>query len=140
MRHALLLWACSLWAVEHTVEIRAWSSNTKIAWRAVEFYTAEADIGAHCVWQSGGSLPCRNLTRGNDGWQADSYLGAIRFKTSIAPTLIRLTPCCNGSAVVNLEVWIDKRLVYRAAKRYSLDPDTVVDLEIPSNLYHQTTN
>lgn len=135
-----ILFAAALSA--STVEIRASSDNTWIAWRSVTFFDQSGDRFAkhyvRCVAQSKWSeTPCTVLGQG-EHWNAGDYHGWVRFRVPRRPAAIWLEPCCGDPlpfgwrAVVSIDIRIDGRVVHRAIHRYSLEREGTFLIELPN--------
>jgi hypothetical protein len=123
-----------------TVEIRAKSTDTWIAWRGVEFLDAnDQPLGEACIHQSSGTLPCANLANGNrkDGWSARDYKGSVTFRVNAKRRDIHriiLIPCCGDagpepfSNTVRIKVIIDGYPWDLGMREYTLGADQRVDL------------
>jgi hypothetical protein len=137
------LFLCPSTGLGATVEVRAWSDNTWVAWRGIGFAVDRGRwIPARCIGESRwGSKNCADLvaSKTDPGWNAGDWRGWVKFKVTGRPTIVALVPCCGNpevgwKAVSFIEIRVDGAVVHRAFHTYSLDSGFAFEIEIPKRI------
>lgn len=117
-------------AASRTVEVKAFSRDTWVAWRSVSFQSDADALPATCVKQSSGDRPCSGLTASDPvggWWNANKYSGSVTFRLKGRERIdaVRLAPCCGdevpGVHIVLIQIKVDGKVVHLAKHEYSLE-------------------